>query len=111
VNEKILNEGNQIHNFFPVSVGTFVIPFYYSSGSGTEINNGSGSANARKYITVPVPLRQKVPVSMFPVRKTGGKPSYICTRLRTGHQMGDIRNGHTFPCWAIGIFRHMDREK
>jgi hypothetical protein len=44
----MLNEGNQIpvHNF-KLSVGTFVIPFLYGSGSGTVINYGSGSAQVR----------------------------------------------------------------
>ncbi len=35
--KKKLNEGNQIHNFI-LSVRTFVIAFYYGSGSGTAIN-------------------------------------------------------------------------
>jgi hypothetical protein len=35
----MLNKGNKIHNFILL---TFVIPFYY--GSGTAINYGSGSA-------------------------------------------------------------------
>jgi hypothetical protein len=33
----MLNEGNQTYNFIPtVSVRTFVIPFYYCSGSGSD---------------------------------------------------------------------------
>ncbi len=44
MNEKILNEGNQIHNFIP------------SFGSGTVINYGSGSASKKVTVpTVPVP--------------------------------------------------------
>jgi small-conductance mechanosensitive channel len=38
---------------YTVSVRTFVIPFYY--GSGNVINYGSGSANVRNSITVPIP--------------------------------------------------------
>jgi hypothetical protein len=30
----MLNEGNQIHKFYTVSVRTFVNPFYYGSSSG-----------------------------------------------------------------------------
>ncbi len=35
--------------FYTVSVRTFVIPFYYGSGSGTLINYGTGSAAAKSY--------------------------------------------------------------
>jgi hypothetical protein len=46
-------EGNQIHNFYAVTVRTFVIPFYYSCGSGYAkfwvLNYGSGSATAKSY--------------------------------------------------------------
>jgi hypothetical protein len=38
-----------------------------SSGSGTVINYGSGSAMVRNYITVTVPLQQKVTVPTVPV--------------------------------------------
>ncbi len=43
---------NEEIKFYTVSVRTFVIPFNY----------GSGSDKVRNYITVPVPLRQKVTV-------------------------------------------------
>jgi hypothetical protein len=61
---KMLNEGNQIHNFI-LYVRTSVISFYYGSGSGfgsgTVINYGSGSdflagygsGSASKKVTVP----------------------------------------------------------
>jgi hypothetical protein len=39
--KKLLNEGNQIHNFISSSSSGTVIN--YSSGSGTVINYGSGS--------------------------------------------------------------------
>jgi hypothetical protein len=46
--KKILNEGNQMAQFYTVpntvSVITFVTPFYYGSGSETVINYCSGSA-------------------------------------------------------------------
>jgi hypothetical protein len=45
--EKMLKEGNQIPQFYAVSMRTFVIPFYYVSGSGTVIH----------YNTVPVTLK------------------------------------------------------
>jgi hypothetical protein len=37
VNEKILNEGNQIYTQF-FTVSTFVVPFYYNSGSAKVRN-------------------------------------------------------------------------
>jgi hypothetical protein len=43
----MLNEGNQLRNFYTVSVRTFVIPFYYGSGSAeakSYVSYGSGSA-------------------------------------------------------------------
>jgi hypothetical protein len=66
---KILNEGNQIPGYtilYCVFVRTFVITFYY--GSGTVINYGSGSnfltsygsGSTRQKITVPtVPVAQQ----------------------------------------------------
>jgi hypothetical protein len=56
----MLSKGNQI-------LLTFVIPFYF--GSGTEINYGSGSAKVCNQITamVLVLLRQKVKVPTVPV--------------------------------------------
>jgi hypothetical protein len=48
----LLNEGNQIHyqgtHFYSVSVRTFVIPFYYCSGSANAKSYGSGSATLVK---------------------------------------------------------------
>ncbi len=47
--KKILNEGNQIHNFI------------FTSGSGTVINYGSGSGSTSQKVkvpTVPVPFPQ-----------------------------------------------------
>jgi hypothetical protein len=58
--KKILNEGNQIHTFIwyrTVSVRTFVIPFYY----------GSGSAEVLNLISVPVP-QQWILFNLFPCR-------------------------------------------
>ncbi len=72
---KMLNERNQIHNFKgtgTVSVRTFVIPFYYGSGSGFGSGTvviygfssdffaryGSGSAS-QKVTVVPVPVPQR----------------------------------------------------
>ncbi len=53
--KKVLNEGNETHNFKS------------SWGSGTVKNYGSGSAQVRNEITVPVPLRQKITVPRVPV--------------------------------------------
>jgi hypothetical protein len=50
VNEKILNEDNQTHNFIS------------SSGSGTVISYGSGSGSTSQKVTVPtVPVPVPVP--------------------------------------------------
>ncbi len=62
--------------FYCVCERTFVIPFYYGSGSGTAIDNGSGSTKAIR-----------------------------------DHQMGNNRVRRTFSCWAVEMFRTMDREK
>ncbi len=55
--KKLLNEGNQIHNFIS------------SSGSGTVINYGSGS-NSQKvtFPTVPVPVPKRCLVVHEPLR-------------------------------------------
>jgi hypothetical protein len=57
VKEKMLNEGNQIHNFIS------------SSGSGTVINNGSdsGSDFLSSYVSVSGTTSQKVTVPTVPV--------------------------------------------
>jgi hypothetical protein len=62
--KKMLNEGNQIHNFMS------------SSGSGTAINNGSGSDFLTSYgsgsssqkVTVPVQLVKKLRFLRFRFR-------------------------------------------
>ena len=59
MNEKILNEGNQIHNFiFSSGSGTVI---NYGSGSGSDFlssyGSGSGSTSQKvKVPTVPVPV-------------------------------------------------------
>ncbi len=57
MNEKILNEGNQIHNFVSSSGPGTVI----NSGSGsdflTSYGSGSGSTCQKDTVTVPVPQR------------------------------------------------------
>jgi hypothetical protein len=55
VNEKVLNEGNQIHNFI------------FSSGSGTVINYGSGSDFLTSYGSGSGSTSQKVTVPTVPV--------------------------------------------
>ncbi len=59
----MLDKGKSNAQIYTVS--TFVIPFYY--GSGTVIIYGSGSAKVRNKITVTVPLRQNVTVPTLPV--------------------------------------------
>ncbi len=65
----MLNEGNQNTQFHTVSVRTFVIPFYYGtgSGSGTVINYGSGSDFLARYGSGSGSASQKVTVSTVPV--------------------------------------------
>jgi hypothetical protein len=60
--KKMLNEGNQIHNFIPSSGSGTVIN--YGSGSGsdflTSYGSGSGSINQKVTVpTVPVPVPQR----------------------------------------------------
>ncbi len=63
MNEKMFNEGNQIHNFMS------------SSGSGTVINYGSGSDFLTSYGSGST--SQKVTVPTVPVPQTAGKPKII----------------------------------
>ena len=62
MNEKILNEGNQIHNFISSSGSGTIIN--YGSGSGsdflTSYGSGSGSTSQKVTVpTVPVPVPQR----------------------------------------------------
>ncbi len=55
--KKILNEGNQIHNFISRSGSGTVIN--YGSGSDFLTNYGSGSTRQKVTVpTVPVPVQQ-----------------------------------------------------
>jgi hypothetical protein len=59
VNEKILNEGNQIHNFIS------------SSGSDFLTNYGSGSGSTSQKVTVPtVPVPVLLPQNCFAQAKS-----------------------------------------
>ncbi len=59
--KKMLNEGNQIHNFISSSGSGTVI--YYGSGSGSDFLTSSGSGSTRQKVTVPtVPVPVLVPV-------------------------------------------------
>ncbi len=64
---------NEYTQFYTVSVRTFVIPFYYDSGSGsgsgTVINHdtGSGSDFSARYGSDSGSARQKVTVPTVPV--------------------------------------------
>jgi hypothetical protein len=52
--KKMLNEGNQIHNF--ISSSSFGTIINYGSGSDFLTSYGSGSGSTRQKVTVPVPL-------------------------------------------------------
>jgi hypothetical protein len=57
--KKMLNEGNQIHNFISSSgSGTVII---YGSGSDflTSYGSSSGSGSTCQKVTVPVPVPQR----------------------------------------------------
>jgi hypothetical protein len=60
--EKILNEGNQIHNFISSSGSGTVINYGSGSGSDFLTNYGSGSGSTCQKVTVPtVPVPVPVP--------------------------------------------------
>ena len=60
MNEKILNEGNQIHNFISSSSSGTIIN--YGSGSVFLTSYGSGSTSQRVMVpTVSVPVPQRCP--------------------------------------------------
>jgi hypothetical protein len=56
VNEKNVNEGNQIHNFMSSSGSGTVIK--YGSGSGSDFLTSSGSGSTSQKVTVPIPVPQ-----------------------------------------------------
>jgi hypothetical protein len=81
----MINEGNQIHNYliiYCVFVRTFVIPFYY--GSGTVISYGSGYGSTRPKVTVPT-----VPVPH------GKKLRFLRLRFHTAKSYGSYGYGST----------------
>ncbi len=51
--KKILNEGNQTHNFISSSYSGIVINY----GSGSDFLTSYGSGSTSKKVTVPVPQR------------------------------------------------------
>ncbi len=55
--KKMLNEGNQIHNFISSSgSGTLI---NYGSGSEFLTSYGSGSGSTSQKVTIPVPVPQR----------------------------------------------------
>jgi hypothetical protein len=55
--KKMLNEGNQIHNFiFCSSSGTVI---NYGSGSDSDFLTCHGSGSTSQKVTVPVPVPQR----------------------------------------------------
>jgi hypothetical protein len=79
---KMLNEGNQMHNFIPC-LRTIVIPFYYGSGSGsgTVFNYDSGSNFLARYGSGSASQKVKVPTVKVPVHKNAGKKAIFKTPL------------------------------
>jgi hypothetical protein len=66
VQEKILNEGNQIHNFISSSGSGTVINYGSGSGSDFLTSYGSGSGSTSQKVTVPtVPVPVPVPQHYF----------------------------------------------
>ena len=58
MNEKMFNEGNQIHNFMSSSGSGTVINYVSGSGSDFLTSYGSGSGSTSQKVTVPVPVPQ-----------------------------------------------------
>ncbi len=85
--EKMLNEGNQIHNFMSCSGSGSVINYGPCSGSDflTSYSSGSGSGSKSQKVTVPtVPVPVPVPVPQhWPALHSTGFWS-ICTGYRYG---------------------------
>ncbi len=98
MNEKIVNEGNQIHNFISSSSQMKVIKYTISSsGSGTVYNNGSGSDFLTSYgsgfgsgstsqkVTIPmVPVPFPVPQRCKWVNETSESMRQPLQTLRSG---------------------------
>jgi hypothetical protein len=68
MNEKMFNEGNQIHNFMSSSGSGTIINYGSGSGSGSDFLTSYGSGSSSGYIsqkvtvpTVPVPVPVPVP--------------------------------------------------
>ncbi len=59
--EKILKEGNQIHNFISSSGSGTVINYGSASGSDILTSYGSGSGSTSQKVTVPVPVPVPIP--------------------------------------------------
>jgi hypothetical protein len=57
--KKILNEGNQIHNFISSSRSGTVINYGSSSDFLTSYGSDSGSGSTSPKVTVPVPVPQR----------------------------------------------------
>jgi hypothetical protein len=67
--KKMLNEGNQIHNFISSSSSRPVISYGSTSGSDFLTSHGSGSGSVNQKVTVPtvpfpVPISQQCPPSI-----------------------------------------------
>ncbi len=70
MNEKKLNEGNQIHNFISSSGSGTVINYCSGSDFLTNYVCGSGSGSTSQKVTVPtVPVSVPVPQHWMSVRK------------------------------------------
>jgi hypothetical protein len=87
--KKILNEGNQIHNFISSSGSGTVVNYGSGSGSGSDFltNHGSGSSSTSQKVTVPT-----VPV---PVPQHWLLYSHMCSNMNLdpflGHTLSDRR--------------------
>jgi hypothetical protein len=71
VNEKNVNEGNQIYNFMSSSGSGTVINYGSGSDFLTSYGSGSGSTSQKVTVpTVPVPVPVSVPVPQHWYRRT-----------------------------------------
>jgi hypothetical protein len=104
VNEKILNEGNQIHNFISSSGSETVINY----GSGSDFLKSCGSGFASQKVTVPVTLVKKLRFLRFRFRFHNTESESTYFRYTVPYVMGNtgtlLTAATTFFSAAISAF-------
>jgi hypothetical protein len=95
MNEKMLNKGNQIHNFISSSGSGTVIN--YGSGSDFLTCYGSGSCSTSQEVTVPVPVPQR-----WPETRNSTDPF----NLRVNHSRLEIR----WNFFSVGVIESWNKK-